>query len=260
MKRMIQLLLIGTLITACSDDPTAPAGDGRATFSMRLSSSTGSAAKSVLSSATAETLFSVTDLSGTVFSIKEARTSVRHIQFDFPDGVADTLSEDKISIDGPFVINLMTGESNPVIGEFTIEAGLYKRIDVRLDDSKASDGLVDSSDALFENTLVVSGNFDYDNVTGRSYSIILKFNEDVRFEEPGGILIDENALNNVVLNLLVDEWLQGIDITSCLDDGDLMLDDEGNLLIDDSSSGGGKCKDIEGIIKSNIKNNYDLND
>ena len=260
MKGVIQILCIVALFSACSDDdPTAPTGDGKATFTMQLSSSTGTTLKPTLSSAVTDTIFSVTDLSGTVFSIKEARASVRNIQFDFPDGVIDSLNEDKISIDGPFVIDLMTGVSTPAIGEFTIEPGLYKRIDVRLDDSKASDGLVDSSDALFENTLVVAGNFDYDNVTGRSYLMVLKFNEDVRFEEPGGILIDEETLNNVVINLLVDEWLQGIDITTCLDDGDLILDNDGNLLIDDSSGGGG-CQDIEGIIKSNIKNNFDLSD
>ncbi len=257
MKGVIQLLLIGTLISACGDDPTAPAGDGTATFTMQLSSSTGSILKSTTNSAVADTIFFVTDLSGTLFTIKEARVSVRNIQFDFPDGVTDTLAVDKISIDGPFVIDLMTGVSTPAISEFTIEPGLYKRIDVRLDDSEASDGLVDSSDALFENTLVVAGNFDYGDVTGRSYSIVLKFNEDVRFEEPGGILIDEDALNNVVINLLVDEWLQGIDITTCLDDGDLIFDGDGNLLIDDGA-GGGNCSDIEGIIKSNIKNNFDL--
>lgn len=259
MKGTIQLLIVVALFSACSDDPTAPAADGKATFTMQLSSSTGATSKSTLSTAAMDTLFSVTDLSGTLFTIKEARTSVRHIQFDFPDGEIDSLDEDKISIDGPFLIDLMTGISTPVISEFTIEAGLYKRIDVRLDDSKASDGLVDSSDALFENTLVVSGNFDYDNVLGRSYSIVLKFNEDVRFEEPGGILIDEETLNNVVINLLVDEWLEGIDITACLDAGDLTLDNQGNLLIDGSSGGGG-CQDIEGIIKSNIKNNYDFGD
>lgn len=256
MKGVIQLLFIAALFSACSDDdPTAPAGDGTATFTMQLSSATGSASKSAAAAKNA--VFSITDLSGTVFTIDEARANVRNIQFDFPDGAADTLAEDKISIDGPFVINLITGISTPSISEFVIEPGLYKRIDVRLDDSKASDGLVDSSDALFENTLVVSGTFDYDNVTGRSYSIVLKFNEDVRFEEPGGIVIDEDALNDVVINLLVDEWLAGIDITSCLDDGDLVLDSEGNILIDDSS-GGGNCKGIEGIIKTNIKNNFDL--
>ena len=257
MKVIIQFLFVAAIFTACSDDPTAPAGDGTATFTMQLSSSTGSASKSTLNSVVTDTIFSVTDLSGTLFSIKEARVSVRNIQFDFPDGVVDTLGEDKISIDGPFVIDLMTGVSTPAISEFTIEPGIYKRIDVRLDDSKASDGLVDSSDALFENTLVVAGNFDYDDATGRSFSIVLKFNEDVRFEEPGGIVIDEDALNNVVINLLVDEWLQGIDITTCLDDGDLTFDNDGNLLIDDSS-GGGSCQDIEGIIKTNIKNNFDL--
>ena len=256
MKGVIQLLLIVALISACSDDdPTAPSGDGTATFSMQLSSSTGSASKSAVAAKIAD--FSVTDLSGTVFTITEARANVRNIQFDFPDGVADTLAVDKISIDGPFVIDLMTGVSTPSISEFTIEPGLYKRIDVRLDDSEASDGLVDSSDALFENTLVVSGKFDYADSVGRSYSIVLKFNEDVRFEEPGGILIDEAALNDVVINLVVDEWLEGIDITTCLDDGDLVLDGDGNILIDDSS-GGGNCADIEGIIKTNIKNNFDL--
>lgn len=256
MKGVIQLLLIVALFSACSDDdPTAPSGDGTATFTMQLSSSTGSAAKSAGVAKTAE--FSVTDLSGTVFTITVARVNVRNIQFDFPDDAADTLAIDKISIDGPFVIDLITGVSTPSISEFTIEPGLYKRIDVRLDDSEAKDGLVDSSDALFENTLVVSGNFDYGDITGRSYSIVLKFNEDVRFEEPGGILIDEDALNDVVINLVVDEWLEGIDITTCLDDGDLVLDSDGNILIDDSS-GGGKCAGIEGIIKTNIKNNFDL--
>ncbi len=165
MKGVVQLLFIVSLISASSDDPssdnpTAPAGDGKATFSMRLSSSTGSTSKSTSSFATFDTIFFVTDLSGTEFSIKEARMGVRHIQSDFTDGASDTLPEDKISTDGPFVINLMTGESTPDRGEFTIEPGLYKRIDVRLDDSKASDGLVDSNDALFENTLVITGNFD----------------------------------------------------------------------------------------------------
>jgi len=198
------------------------------------------------------------DLSGTIFKILKARANIRHIQFDLPEeGIAEE-STHQISIEGPFIINLISGETTPDIGDFPLDPGTYKRIDARLDDTKLEDGLIETDDILFENTIIVEGEFDYGGIIDRKYSIILKFNEDVRFEEPNGISIEEGGTRNIILKLLVDDWLHGVDITSCLTRNDLFLQNNGDLVIDDSN-GKGDCQDLEETIKTNIKNNYDFN-
>ncbi len=85
------------------------------------------------------------------------------------------------------------------------------------------------------------------------HSLFLKFNQDVRFTQPGGIAITDGDANNIVLALIVDEWLEGVDIKTCLDEGDLELTDD-NLLLNDKTD---KC-DIEKTIKKNIKGKYNL--
>ena len=259
MKNIIKIAIgFGLLLSviACSDDPMGPNTETGATISMAIVSNNSSLQKSAgINSIT------ITDIGGTNFTITEARVNVRHIQLDFPE--EDSLSHDsdsssQISIDGPFVIDLMNSSSNGAIGPFKLLDGTYKRIDVRLDDTKLEDGLVTPLDQLFENTLVVKGTFDYNGITNRSFTIILKFNEDVRFEKPNGIIIREGTIKNIIVNLKVDEWLQNINITDCLNNRDIVLDSNGDLLIDDSN-GNGACNRLEEILKQNIKNNYDVN-
>jgi len=49
-----------------------------------------------------------------------------------------------------------------------------------------------------------------------SYFIILK--------EPGGISVADGATKDLVLNLKIDEWLSDIDITDCLNNDNIILD------------------------------------
>lgn len=220
----------------------------QATFAIRLKTNTTQAGK------TSSASFSITDSGGTTFAITEARTNVRHVQFDFLE--SSSSSSRQISLNGPFIVDLITGLSNPPINAFDVEPGIYKRIDVRLDDTKASDGLLSGTDDLLDNTLLVKGSFDYDGVADRNFTFLLKFNEDVRFEVPGGISVNEGEIKDFVLNLVVDEWLNNINITECLDEGDVVLDDNGDLIINDDN---GDCDNFEGAIKTYIKNNYDFN-
>ena len=196
-----------------------------------------------------------TDLGGTTFIITEARTNVRHIQIDHAEGSTDTTVQ--ISIDGPFVFDLMAGTSNPALGAIDIEPGVYKRIDIRLDDTKAEDGLVTAGDDLLDNTFVVKGTFDYDGNAARNFTFILKFNEDIRFEKASGFVMEDGEVNNMILSLKVEEWLQDVDITGCLVAGNVTLEQNGDLIINDDN-GNGDCNDFEGKIKTNLKNNYDF--
>lgn len=247
---MIKKLLIAiplTLIFMACEEATDESLT-KATFKLQLGSSLAKHAES-------QSTFPMIDESGTLFTITETRVNVRHIQFDLPED-SDADSSNKISLDGPFLFNLTDGTSTPDITSFSVEPGTYKRIDIRFDDTEALDGLVQSGDPLLDNTMVIKGTFDYDGNAARNFQLVLKFNEDLRFEEAAGINVDEGQTTDMLLELDVSEWLTGIDITSCLDSGELSLDSNGDLNLDDSNAS--DCQDIEGIIKDNIKNNYDL--
>jgi len=256
MKHFLYIFATLTILTACNDSSTEPNSETRASFSVVLSSNSSSTPK-----LNAVDSLSITDMGGTHFTITYAKINLRHIQFDFPS--EDSRSKDldtteQISIEGPFVVDLMDGSSTPSITEFNIEAGTYKRIDLRLDDVKPTDGIISPSDDMYDNTMILKGIFTYDGITDRNFTFKLKFNEDIRFEEPYGILIQKGGNTQILLNLHVEEWLKNINITKCLDDSEINLDNNGDLIIDDNN-GNGDCSDFENTIKHNIKNNYDFN-
>ena len=193
------------------------------------------------------------DDSGSPFTLTEARVNVRHLQFDALE--AGTASE-SITIEGPFIFDLVNQSTDPDLSEMEVSPGVYGRIDIRFDDAEEEDALLNAGDPLLDNSMHLQGSFSYDGDSQRSFTMILKFNEDLRFEDPYGILIEEGTSNDILLRLDVSQWLKGVDITSCLEDGDLELEADGSLLINDEGS---SCGDIENTIKENIKNNYDFN-
>jgi hypothetical protein len=201
-------------------------------------------------------LLTMTDPGGTTFTIEEALVNVGHIHFELPDGETDTLNQ--VRFNGPFVMDIEDVESNPEIAEFDMTAGIYRQVEVRFDDAKAEDGLVDASNALIDNTMLVKGTFDYTGKTGRNFTFIFKFNEDVIFEKPSGFTVKDGKKNNVIIALLVDRWLSDINITDCLDSGSILLDDNGDLLIDEDN-GNGVCNNFKEDLKEAILNTYDIN-
>ena len=188
-----------------------------------------------------------TDAGGTTFTATEARINVRHIQMDSTDG-------DQVSIDGPLVFNVLTGTASGGVADFAAKKGTYKRVDVRIDDSNVTDGILDPADPLVGNSLYITGTHDYG--TGGNFTLVLKFNEDIRFEDPNGVEITDDG-SAVLLSLNMAEWMTGVNITTCLET-DITVDINGDFVIDDNSPASGACNAIEGDIKSNMKNNYDL--
>lgn len=86
----------------------------------------------------------------------------------------------------------------------------------------------------------------------------LRFNEDIRFEESNGVLVPECADTKILLNFKAEEWLINNNVTKCIDDNNITLENNGDLIIDDNN-GNGYYGDFENQIKHNIKNIYDLN-
>jgi len=137
LKQLYILIITGLFIAACSKTSTGASRDVRATFTMQLSSNNTLASKTQSNNKINDgTSIVFSDLSGTIFRITEARANIRHIQFNLSEeGIAED-PINQISIEGPFIINLISGETTPYIGDLPLDPGTYKRIDVRLDDTK----------------------------------------------------------------------------------------------------------------------------
>ena len=158
---------------------------------------------------------------------------------------------DKVVVEGPFIADLLAGTATPSLTTILIPSGLYTRIDVRIDQAKEKEGLLDASDPLLERSLFARGTFPYQDAD-HELRVRLKFNEDVRFRNDAGVALSETAANDVVVTLDESVWLAGIDLAGCLDSGDLVLEEDGSLLIDEQT-GTGACQHLEQTIRNNIE-------
>ncbi len=249
-------LTFGLLLSACLFDKTAATGVGnpgevKGQFAM-VASTDGVAAKRALAKSKAG--FLIEDNSGLKIEITEIMVNVRHIEFDLPAGVEcnennNFCTQTSIKIDGPFVFDLLAKTSNPEVPEFYIPEGEYKRLDIRLDDVKEDDGILAKGHILENNTMLVKGKFGYDGTENRNLTILIKFNEDARFESEGTISVGETEPHNFLLQFLAANWFSNIDISSCIENEDPGFDNNGDLLLDDSV-----CGELENNLKENIKN------
>jgi hypothetical protein len=205
----------------------------------------------------------VTDDAQTTFSLVDAQLHLRDIELDLPEGstcsdVPETAgtkcdeSSNKIVIDGPFVIDLVTGQSTPDLSTIEVPAGVYKRIDFRVEDGDPSEGVVAEGSALDNRSFAGSFTFD-DQGTPLTLRLSLRFNEDIRIEDPAGI--DATGSAQALLTTFdISAWFAGLDISGCLENGDLRIVDGEVLVDDDALSGSGDCSDIENTLKTNMKN------
>ena len=136
---------------------------------------------------------------------------------------------------------MRTGISTPSLADVLIPAGTYKRIDFRVDDNGA-----DSSFAM-------TATFQYEGAA-MTMDLNLDFNEDIRIEDPQGIIVDGDS--DLIAEFVVSNWLGRVDVGSCIDDEDVTV--EGSTVVIDDSSTSGSCSDIENTIKDNMKNSGQL--
>ena len=253
MSKQAVMLIALFLFTGCAESATE-SGSGSngsgVTLGMGLSDGTPSDSEIVFE-----------DEAGIAYSITEARAWLRDIELDMPAGTRcsayrdvlaggavcksasdddrdhdrDDDSDDRgtILIDGPFLVDLVTGESTPSLDSVRIPALAYERIDFRMEPADDGTGLIARNDLLVDNSLVVLAGFALD---GSDSELVLTFDftEDVRFEGlAGGRVSDGDSLE---LLLDVSGWFDGVDMASCVRNAE-----------------SDACEDIEDIVKDNIK-------
>lgn len=283
MKKQTTLVvgaLISGLCTACLfQTPESGKGDSAdkamARFQMRIAPQPTGLAKSTME----VDLFSMSDLSGLKFTVKEARINVKKIKLetgefegagcspaiaasDEPEGDAsgsdlDCPEEEELTLRGPFVVDLLTGLSQPSLDTLSVPARAYKEVEIKLDDARDEDGIAENQDDLIGNTLLVKGTFGLPGQVERPFVMALNFDAEIEIESAGGLALDAAGLSNILISLKLEQWLANLDLQGCLLKPDMEQGPGREIMLSEESSLG-KCLDIESTVKENIKRSFEV--
>jgi len=146
-----------------------------------------------------------------------------------------------LRIDGPFWIDLITGEADPSLDMVYVPPGVYVGGSVKLHPRSPADP--HNEDVLADATLGAEGTL----ANGDAFTLGLRFTDNIPFE--GEITADE-ALAGIGLLLDVDSWFVDLPIAECADAGNFTVDADGTWVISDGKGG---CNQAEKVITTAIK-------
>ncbi len=250
MKRSGRLALVLSLLLAASGLGCG-AETGNGMTSVRLALESTDSANTLQGS----------DLQGSVLAIEAAQGSLQDIELFFEEGTVcgdfelpeqeriGKCEGNKLTIEGPLVTDLVAGDSNPSLDSIVIPATTYRRVDVRFERARPEDGLIDGSHPLANKTLVATGELTSSGST-RSLEIALDFNADAKFESEGGITLEEDGANELLLSLDVAKWFSTLSITEC----STQEGGSGTLVIDENLGARmGACRRVEPDLREAIR-------
>lgn len=197
----------------------------------------------------------VSDPDGIDFHLTEVRVGIRDVELDLPLGVAcaeleaDIVGgrcsdiERKIIFSGPFVADLLTGETTPSLDAARIPALAYPRIDYRIDDVSG----LEAGDPLAGNSFLARADFEANDGALMELLIVLDFSEDIRIENAAGVALPPDGTLTVAFDTT--GWLSGLPIARCVDDGELRIEGDRAVIDEDADD----CGDAENTIRDNIE-------
>ena len=175
---------------------------------------------------------------------------------DSSDSSSD--SEDNIKFRGPYIVDLIRNESTPSFSTIEIPVGDYREIELKLhkvDGSEENDEgvqAVATTDALYENSIVLSGT--YTPTAGSAVSFSFTYDLSEEFELSGaaasqGFTVAEGEDNPIVVAFRMAQWL---DFTGASKD---LSNLAGNIALDETASGDSST--VRELIRDNVKSSAD---
>jgi len=158
--------------------------------------------------------------------------------------------EAKIKISGPYLFDLVTGESTPSLADVVIPSGVYREIEFRFE------GVCNLGEEI---SLVLNGSMSDSSNAEHPYELKLKFDDELEIESPTDIQVLEEKANTVFTNILLNQWFSAVDFEECIDDGDL-VETSGVIEINEDTVATGQCEDIYEDLLEAIKDSFEFED
>ena len=164
--------------------------------------------------------------------------------YDFLAGLDNTpftCDREHIILDGPFVFDALTGKSIPSFKSIQLPEAKY--VGIKL--------YILNNSSLDDHAIEVTGTFLYKDAT-RTFSI--KMQEDLialfKYKGPP-FQVNEGDSTNFLLVLNADQWLQYMSVKYYLDNDLIVLDQNGNMMVDKTTNTG-SIREFTKAFKSNI--------
>lgn len=258
MKLLIKLLLsVGlafvTVMLGCTSDVAGGSGVGNPTTEVALSMSavnydslTAMLAKKLHTSSESDMILKKgidnPKKSTTHFSVTSACITVARVKLF-------SQTDETSYVDGPFMFDAITGESEPSLVSVDMPSGSYSGISLLV----TKQGKLSTDEYAID----VAGTFDYLDET-RAFSIRLTCNLVAKYPlENGTLELVPDGKMNIEVVLDADQWLTGTSIVDCIDSGSIELQDDGSLLIEDTIAPG-PCHSDVNVIRRNILDSGEL--
>lgn len=251
----------GAVLIGCGDDDGAQRDFGVATAELVVVSTAGDQMQPI----------EFQDPQGTVYTLTSAVLQIDELEFQMPedidcDDIERQLERDfsdrvecddsfietedaEIKVEGPFLVDLMTGETMPELFTIRVPAIPYTEIDVEVTDSAE---LLLADNTTFDDTIRATADFEFEG-NKRELQLALDFETetDIQAGEDDQTGFDIQEGDNLRLMLNFNNIFAGIPLTQCLREGDIKAQ---NGVVEVTDSGDGECADVEAEFESNFEN------
>jgi len=214
------------------------------------------------------------DGDNTSFEISSAWVSVERIEFVLPSGdacdelpgdvqaysAACTGKGDRVRIDGPWVVDLVSGDFEPPLVGIDVLDGTFDSIEMKLAPGSAGSAGIEKDDVLDGATLDIAGVVALGAGVSRPFGLTLKMTVQSRFVDGGAVMIGTDA-DTVQLSLDVSNWFTSLTLGNCIvadavpsRDGVLRLEDAEKRACGDVSHAVRQALSLTG--KAKVKNKH----
>lgn len=204
------MALTAVMIQSCGEDENIPK-DAQASFEMRaVTGSTTSPNGRV-----ASTGFTFTEVFAGVTEIE-----LETLEEDLEEEENGEDENEEVEFEGNFIINLLTGTSEPDFGLSELLAGVYQEVEIEFENILEGD-----------KTLIVNFNFIAEGDTHPTFVEFSTSEEfEIEIENEAGFMLDGGAVNAILVTLDLDVLLASIDF------GSIAADEDGVIRINETSN------------------------
>lgn len=161
-------------------------------------------------------------VAGTI-ALSEARLCLKEIKIKTHGG--DSGQRQKFT--GPYIVDLLSNQITPAIGEISLESGVYRSIELRLAKLEHDEigAAVDQGDAMIERSIVLNGIYTPSTGNAKAVSMTMALDEEFSLKLAGsrsGVKVDKDQINALIIGFGLYRWFDFSG--SSLDFGDVDSD------------------------------------
>lgn len=275
LNKTISALTFSTLAIALAGCNAS--GDGKGAVTLDINSTTttltrsGTVSALALINPTAPVINGDSTTAGTI-TLSEAWIVVKEIELEHADDYSDDIEEDldinddseKVEFRGPFVIDLLSGQSYPPLPQVTIDTGIYEDIEMDIEKLDVND-LVGIGDlpgdletTLQNYSMYLSGSYSSaDGFTHVDVPFDLMYDQTDEFEFSGadfasGFVVDDSGINDIIVAFRMLNWFvfnnPETNNSSIIDFNNDVVLTSGQIILDGSTN-----NELMIIIEDNIE-------